>query len=69
MKEKIYHCMNSCNACGGDNEIVKVTDTINGHIMECQTKCNVCDHKDNWCTGFFESSCCEDGIESKCRKY
>ena len=62
---KIYHVIDSCNACGGDNE-VKVKDTINYHICEAETVCSDCGHQDYWAYGFFESS---QDIESKCDKY
>ena len=60
-----YHCNDSCNACGGNNEVT-VTDTLEGHLMECKTKCKDCGHDDYWAHGFFESS---QEMESKCNKY
>lgn len=60
-----YHCMNSCNACGGENELIK-TYTCDYHIEEAVTKCKDCGHDDNWSYGFFESS---QEMESKCKTY
>ncbi len=60
-----YHCYDSCNACGGNNEVTTV-DTIEYHVMECKTKCKDCGHEDYWTHGFFESS---QDIDSKCQTY
>lgn len=60
-----YHCYDSCNKCCGVNEF-EVTDFVDGHIMECKTKCKDCGFEDYWAHGFFESG---QEIESKCQKY
>ena len=60
-----YHCHDSCNACGGNNNC-ETTDSMEGRMMECKTKCTDCGHTDYWAHGFFESSC---EIESKCKTY
>ena len=33
-----YHCYDSCNKCAGVNDVT-VTDSINGQLSECKTKC------------------------------
>ena len=60
-----YHCYDSCNKCGDVND-VQVTDSMEGHLMECKTKCIKCGFEDYWAHGFFESS---QDIESKCKTY
>ena len=60
-----YHCYDSCNFCGGHNDY-KVTDSLEGRIMECKTKCDECGFEDYWTHGFFESG---QEIESKCKTY
>jgi len=60
-----YHCHNSCNNCGGENE-VSPTDSLDGRLLECRTECKSCGFSDNWAHGFFESS---QNIESKCKTY
>jgi len=60
-----YHVKDSCNKCGGKNE-VKANDTDNGIISEAFTKCKDCGFDDYWAHGFFESS---QYMESKCRTY
>ncbi|MBL4940051.1 MAG: hypothetical protein JKY81_00140 [Colwellia sp.] len=60
-----YHCHDSCNACGGVNEI-NVTASCGGHMEEAKTKCKTCGHEDYWAHGFFEGS---EEVESKCRTY
>lgn len=60
-----YHCMNSCNKCGMENDI-NIVDTINCHIAEAKTSCKICGHKDYWAYGFFESG---QDMVSNCRKY
>lgn len=58
--------MNSCNKCGGDNEVT-VTDTLDGHtITEASTKCDDCGFEDYWAYGWYESG--QDGYNS-CGKY
>jgi len=66
MANKYYHVKESCNFCGGENDIVKITDSMEGRIHECETKCLDCGEIDYWATGFFESS---QNIEGKCKKY
>ena len=61
-----YHCMSSCNKCGGPNE-VKPTDVLDGHtICEADTVCSDCGFKDSWAYGFFMSG---SYMESKCGTY
>jgi len=60
-----YHCHDSCNSCGDVNEC-KTTDSLDGRMMECETKCKKCGFVDYWAHGFFESS---QEIESKCQTY
>ena len=60
-----YHCYDSCNKCSGNNDY-DVTDSLNGMIMECKTKCRDCGFTDYWAHGYFESS---QGMESKCKTY
>lgn len=60
-----YHCYDSCNACVGVNAY-EVTDSIDYRIMECETECKECGHKDYWAHGWFESG---QEMESKCRTY
>ena len=59
------HCYDSCNNCGEVNDHT-VTDSLDGHIMECKTKCKECGFTDYWAHGFFESS---QEQESKCATY
>jgi hypothetical protein len=61
-----YHCNDSCNKCGNCNNTIKVTDTLDGRLMECKTTCKSCGFQDYWAHGFFESS---QEIESKCKTY
>jgi len=60
-----YHCYDSCNKCTGVNEY-NVTDSLDGRMLECKTKCKDCGHEDYWAYGFFESS---EYFESKCKTY
>lgn len=60
-----YHCNDSCNACGGVNEVTPVSKD-GYHLEEAETKCKACGHEDYWAYGFFEGS---EEIESKCRTY
>lgn len=61
-----YHNMDSCNKCKGSNLIVKVVDSVNGHISECETRCESCGFDDYWAYGFFDSS---QFMESNCKRY
>lgn len=56
-----YHEHNSCNKCSKENEI-KVTGALDGHMMECETKCKTCGFEH----GFFESG---QNMISNCKKY
>lgn len=56
-----YHCVESCNACGGDNNIWWV-EYIN-YPCEAETTCNQCGNSDYWAYGYFQS-----GI-GKCETY
>jgi hypothetical protein len=60
-----YHCYDSCNKCKGVNDY-HVTDSLDGRMMECKTKCKECGFTDSWAHGWFESS---QNIESKCATY
>jgi len=50
-----YHCYDSCNKCGGVND-VSVTDATDAHTLECKKKCRDCGLGDYWAHGFFEYS-------------
>lgn len=67
MSEKvaIYHCKETCNRCGGPNEI-KITDSEEGLIYECETTCSSCGFNDYWAHGFFMSM--QEGHDN-CKKY
>ena len=60
-----YHCHDSCNKCGGNNNYY-VTDSIDGRMLECKTECRECGFTDYWVHGFFESG---QEMESKCKTY
>ena len=60
-----YQYYDSCNKCGEVNDIT-VTDSMDGRLMECKTKCESCGFEDYWAHGWFESS---QNIESKCKTY
>jgi hypothetical protein len=60
-----YHCPDSCNICGGVNEVT-VRDSIDYRPIEMSTVCKNCGHEDYWAYGFFESG---QHMVSKCRKY
>ena len=60
-----YHCVESCNNCGGTND-TKVTDSLEGYPLEYSTVCKDCGFKDHWAHGWFESS---QNIKSKCNTY
>ncbi len=60
-----YHVPGSCNYCGGKN-LVEVTDSLDGKMMECKTTCEACGKHDYWAHGFFMSS---EEIEGKCKTY
>ncbi len=65
-----YHEPSSCNKCGkGINDFIGFPVTIESHLCETKTKCIDCGFEDYWAYGWFDSSCCEDGIESKCDTY
>ena len=61
----MYHDPNSCNKCGGDNEVTP-TDYINYDMSEAKTKCRDCGFEDHWSYGYFDSG--SDGL-SNCKKY
>ena len=61
-----YHVKESCNYCGGLNEVTDITDSFEGYIHECETKCKDCGKHDYWATGHFMSS---QMIEGKCKTY
>lgn len=60
-----YHCYDSCNKCGEVNDY-DVTDSLDGHMLECKAKCKECGFTDYWAHGFFESS---QEMECKCKTY
>jgi len=60
-----YHCKESCNKCRAENGI-KVIDTTDDYVSECETKCRECGHEDYWAYGFFQSG---SEMESKCAMY
>ncbi len=65
MREPKYHNIHSCNKCRGRNDIT-VTDTVEGYLCECKTKCTACGFEDYWAYGFYESG---EHMESNCEKY
>lgn len=48
-----YDLYQVCPKCGGMNSTV-VMDAIEGVICECETKCDVCSHKDYWAYGWYQ---------------
>ena len=70
MTSKIeYHCMDSCNNCGKDNEVTEVDSMwhLGVEILsEASTVCNTCGFEDYWEHGCFESG--RYGYD-KCKKY
>lgn len=38
-----------------------VKDTIEGHISEVETACEVCGHEDYWAYGWYARPCGEEG--------
>ena len=60
-----FHRKESCNKCTGENEI-KIIDTDDGHISECETVCRNCGHRDYWAHGYFQSG---SEMKSKCKTY
>ena len=42
-----YHCYDSCNKCGEVSDYT-VTDSLDGRMMECKTKCKTCGFTDYW---------------------
>ncbi len=52
-KTVCYHNMGLCPVCDGLNE-VKVKDRLDEHtILEAETECVKCGHKDYWAFGWF----------------
>lgn len=43
-----------CIKCSSPNH-VSVIDHDEGFISECETMCSICNHKDYWAYGFFQS--------------
>jgi hypothetical protein len=60
-----YHCIDSCNSCGGANRTL-APSIDEGGIYESKTKCDNCGFTDYWAYGFYKSS---QSIESKCKTY
>ncbi len=60
-----YHKPESCNKCAGDNSLT-VTDSLDGHMHECKTRCDACGFDDYWAHGWFESG---QEMVSKCATY
>ena len=60
-----YHCIDSCNSCGGANRAL-IPSIDEGGIYESKTKCDDCGFTDYWAYGFYESS---QNIISKCKTY
>lgn len=73
MSNKVeYHCMSSCNRCGGYNK--HSPESLDGYtICEASTKCAECGFEDYWAYGFFElgQEPREDGFGGydACEKY
>lgn len=61
----MYHCVESCNKCNGNNELINPSYESQ-FLHETETKCESCGHNDYWADGYFESS--QDGL-NKCDKY
>jgi hypothetical protein len=49
-----YDDKNKCPKCSGLNKI-KVVDSIEDAICECETTCGNCGHLDYWAYGYYES--------------
>jgi predicted nucleic-acid-binding Zn-ribbon protein len=50
-----YHNYDKCIKCQGNNDI-KITDTLDSWlIMEAETKCQKCGHKNYWAHGYYQS--------------
>lgn len=49
-----YDSYLSCNKCSGVNEI-RIKDSEENIICECETTCKSCGFTDYWSYGFFES--------------
>lgn len=64
-QETQYHCKDSCNKCGGFNQITP-TDTVDGYISEYKTECTDCGFQDYWGYGFYQSG---EYMISNCKKY
>lgn len=60
-----YHCPESCNYCGGENEFTHKSYE-EGRLLEATTMCKDCGEEDYWAYGFFESSSYQ---EPKCKTY
>jgi hypothetical protein len=43
-----------CIKCGGINEI-KIIDSYETYIHECETKCTACGHLDYWAYGWYSA--------------
>lgn len=66
-QEPMFHEKFSCNKCGKEtNDIIKVKNSINYDIAECETKCSNCGFKDYWAYGYFQSGA--QGYDN-CTKY
>jgi len=63
----IYHKLESCNKCKGENDIeVIANDNGDGLVCEAKTKCQTCGFIDYWAYGYFESG---NEIISNCETY
>ncbi|GAA4652058.1 hypothetical protein GCM10023116_43420 [Kistimonas scapharcae] len=61
-----YHNPYSCYSCGGKCT-VEVTDSLDGHMLECDSTCSVCGKIHPWATGFYLMD--EDSQPPKCETY
>lgn len=68
MNNKVFHCVHTCNYCGGENRTKKIVVSDGSDIHELETKCqeSSCGKEDYWAYGFFESS--YEGFDA-CEKY
>lgn len=62
----MYHCKETCNKCGGPNDLVVTADHEGAVICEAETTCKKCGHRDYWAYGHFMSAA--DGLDA-CSKY
>jgi len=50
-----YENYHYCPVCDGNNNI-EIKDFMENIVMEVETKCTKCGHKDYWAFGLYESA-------------